>query len=609
MRRRANCRPSSVCQKRRATAPARRYHTPYGATEALPVAYDFRREVLEQTAERTRTGAGTCVGHAFPGVTIKIIEITDAPIATLSTARELPAGQIGEIIVQGPSVTRSYLRDRWPRPKPKSPTRPKTTIPTRAESRSGIAWGTSAISTTRGGSGTAAESRTSSTRAKGSLFTEPCEAIFNEHPRVSRSALVGVRTGPGRRSNSRDHCRARERQFPLRDADRQKFAAELRDLAAANPLTLDIHTVLFHRSLPVDVRHNSKINRERLRGRPTRCRAAGEAAAAARPAMNALVTGGAGFLGLYLTEQLVARGDRVRVLSRRSHPRLAELGVEWQEGDVRDPHAVDRACRNIDTVFHAAAIPGIWGPWKHFYETNTLGTLHVLDACRKDRVARLIYTSSPSVIYDGADHLNVDESHPYPSHYLCHYPHTKALAEKAVLAANGSDGLATVALRPHLIWGPRDTHLVPRLIERARSGRLRRVGDGNNLISMTYVENAAAAHLQAADALYPGSPPAGNAYFINELAAGQPLGLDRRAPGPRRPAARPQIDFGPSRLRRRGNLAKRSTGSAHFCRAADDAVPRPAAQRLALLPDRPCPARLRLQAPRDGRGGHAPPGA
>ncbi len=238
--------------------------------------------------------------------------------------------------------------------------------------------------------------------------------------------------------------------------------------------------------------------------------------------MNALVTGGAGFLGLYLTEQLVARGHRVRVISRRSHPRLAELGVEWQAGDIRNPADVERACRDVDTVFHVAAVPGIWGSWKHYYETNTLGTRHVLDACRRHHIARLIYTSSPSVIYDGLDHINVDESHPYPSRYLCHYPHTKALAEREVLAANGIGGLATVALRPHLVWGPRDSNLIPRLIARARSGRLRRVGRGDNLISMSYVENAAAAHLQAADALHPGAPSAGNAYFINER---QPVNL------------------------------------------------------------------------------------
>jgi nucleoside-diphosphate-sugar epimerase len=119
-------------------------------------------------------------------------------------------------------------------------------------------------------------------------------------------------------------------------------------------------------------------------------------------------------------------------------------------------------------------------------------------------------------VFDGRPHLDADESLPYPDSYLCHYPHSKAIAEREVLAANGQGGLATVALRPHLIWGPRDNHLIPRLIAKAKAGRLRRVGDGTNLISMSYVENAAAAHLQAADALAIGSLAAGRAYFINE---------------------------------------------------------------------------------------------
>jgi nucleoside-diphosphate-sugar epimerase len=166
-------------------------------------------------------------------------------------------------------------------------------------------------------------------------------------------------------------------------------------------------------------------------------------------------------------------------------------------------------------VFHVAAVSGIWGPWSHYHGINTVGTENVLAACHQNNVGRLIYTSSPSVIYDGRDHRNLDESAAYPASYLCHYPHSKALAERVVLAAN-APGLATAALRPHLIWGPRDNHLIPRLIDRARLGKLRRVGAGDNLISMSYVENAARAHLQAADLLAPGSPVAGQAYFINE---------------------------------------------------------------------------------------------
>lgn len=232
--------------------------------------------------------------------------------------------------------------------------------------------------------------------------------------------------------------------------------------------------------------------------------------------MQALVTGGGGFLGRYLVEQLLARGTSVRVFSRGHYPELARAGVDVRQGDIRDAGAISAAAQGMDAVFHVAAIPGIWGSWQTYYEINTLGTRHVIDACVQHGVPRLIYTSSPSVVYDGRPHLAADESLPYPQRYLCHYPHSKALAEQAVLAANGKRGLHTVALRPHLIWGPRDNHLIPRLMERARSGRLRRVGNGQNTVSTSYVENTAAAHLQAHDALLAGRPCAGRAYFINE---------------------------------------------------------------------------------------------
>jgi len=236
--------------------------------------------------------------------------------------------------------------------------------------------------------------------------------------------------------------------------------------------------------------------------------------------VNALVTGAGGFLGLYVVEQLAARGDRVRAFCRGDYPQLRALGVEIVRADLRHRPAVLDACRGIDCVFHVAGVAGIGFHWKHFYGINTLGTQHVVEGCRRHGVQRLVYTSSPSVTFDGTDQNGVDESVPYPTRWLCHYPHTKALAEQHVLAANGTDGLLCCALRPHLIWGPRDRHLIPRLLARARSGRLRRVGDGRNLIDMVYVENAVAAHLQAADALRPDSPVAGRAYFITQ---GEPV--------------------------------------------------------------------------------------
>ena len=231
--------------------------------------------------------------------------------------------------------------------------------------------------------------------------------------------------------------------------------------------------------------------------------------------MKALVTGGGGFLGLYIVEQLLADGFEVRSFSHSSYESLTKLKVEHVAGDLRDAAAVERACEGVDVVFHTAAVPGIWGSAEMFFGINTTGTENVIAACRKHHVPKLVYTSSPSVVFGGEAHINADESLPYPETWLAHYPASKAAAEQKVLAAS-DDSLSTCALRPHLIWGPRDTQLVPRLIRRAKAGRLRQIGDGANEISMAYVENVAAAHLQAAKALAPDSPVAGQAYFVNE---------------------------------------------------------------------------------------------
>jgi nucleoside-diphosphate-sugar epimerase len=236
--------------------------------------------------------------------------------------------------------------------------------------------------------------------------------------------------------------------------------------------------------------------------------------------MHYFVTGAGGFLGLYIVEQLVERGDQVRALVRSRHPRLDELGVECVRGDIRDAELVVGACRDAEAIIHAAGVAGIWGPWRHYHGINTIGTQNVIRGALEQGAGRLVYTSSPSVIFDGNDHCGIDETVPYPKRWMCHYQRSKALAEQAVLAANGQKDLRTCALRPHLIWGPRDRHLIPRLIDRARRGHLRRVGDGTNLIDMVYVENAARAHLQAADALTAGSPVCGRAYFITQ---GEPV--------------------------------------------------------------------------------------
>jgi len=227
-----------------------------------------------------------------------------------------------------------------------------------------------------------------------------------------------------------------------------------------------------------------------------------------------LVTGAGGFLGLAIARMLKARGHAVRSLSRQRYASLAELGVVQIEGDLADPKIVLRAVDGVDAVLHVAAKPGIWGRYSDYFQANVVGTDNVLAACQQSGVNRLVYTSSPSVVHTGADLSGVDESAPVPARFHAHYPATKALAEKAVLRANGPD-LATVALRPHLIWGLGDNHLLPRIAARARAGRLRLVGGGHKLIDTTYIDNAAAAHLNALDRLEPKAACAGRAYFIS----------------------------------------------------------------------------------------------
>ena len=233
--------------------------------------------------------------------------------------------------------------------------------------------------------------------------------------------------------------------------------------------------------------------------------------------MKALVTGANGFLGSYLVEQLLERGYEVRGLVRRVADEHKAIGdMEVFHGDLRDEGQVEDACEGVDVVFHAGAVSGIWGPWKHFHGINTMGTRHVVNGCLKHNVPRLVYTSSPSVTFNSDHQINVDETAPYPKEWLCHYPHSKALAEQHVLASNDPPHLMTCALRPHLIWGPRDRHLIPRLLQRARAKKLRRVGDGQNQVDHIYVENAALAHILAAEALEPKSPVCGSAYFISQ---------------------------------------------------------------------------------------------
>ena len=227
-----------------------------------------------------------------------------------------------------------------------------------------------------------------------------------------------------------------------------------------------------------------------------------------------LVTGGTGFLGRRLLERLLAEGRPVAVLGRTPEPELEQRGVRFIRASLDDPDAVRAACAGVETVFHVAAKVGVWGRYADFFRTNVLGTRALLEGCRAHGVRRLVYTSTPSVVYNGRDLAGADESLPLTTDCPSPYPLTKALAEREVLAAN-SPGLCTLALRPHLIWGIGDPHLVPRVLARARAGRLRIVGDGRNRVDLVHLENAVDAHLLAEQAL-------AQCHLIRDTSTGHP---------------------------------------------------------------------------------------
>jgi nucleoside-diphosphate-sugar epimerase len=238
--------------------------------------------------------------------------------------------------------------------------------------------------------------------------------------------------------------------------------------------------------------------------------------------MRALVTGASGFLGGALARRLREQGYAVVVLQRSPAPELEELGIAVRRGDLADPRAVRDAAAACDVVFHVAAKAGHWGAYHEYYASNVLGTQAVIDACLAHGIRRLVYTSTPSVVHAGGDLEGIDESAPIATHFRAHYPATKAEAERRVLAAN-SARLSTVALRPHLIWGPGDRHLLPRIVARAKAGRLRFVGPPGKRIDTTWIDNAVDAHLAAAERLVPGAAHAGRAYFISN---GEPIAAE-----------------------------------------------------------------------------------
>jgi len=229
--------------------------------------------------------------------------------------------------------------------------------------------------------------------------------------------------------------------------------------------------------------------------------------------VRVLVTGGGGFVGQAVCRALAARGDEVVAFQRGTGEALADTGVEIRRGDIREAGAVADAADGCAAVIHTAGKAGPWGDPAEYEAINVTGTEHVIAACRAQGIRRLVFTSSPSVVHGGGDIEGGDETLPYPERFGAAYPETKARAERAVMAADG-DTLNTVSLRPHLVWGPGDNHLLPRLVAKARKGPLRLPG-ADKRIDTVYIDNAAQAHLLALDALDRNPDCHGRTYFIS----------------------------------------------------------------------------------------------
>ena len=229
------------------------------------------------------------------------------------------------------------------------------------------------------------------------------------------------------------------------------------------------------------------------------------------------ITGGGGFLGKEIIRMLKKQTDIGEIISigRSPQPELIKNGVKAISVDIRDKNKIIELTKGIDFIFHTAAIASMWGSYKKFYDTNVKGTENIIEACQINDIPNLIYTSSPSVVSSNKNIENGSENIPYPTKYFAHYAQSKAIAEEKVLNA-GHSNLRTIALRPHLIWGPGDPHILPRLIQKAKQNKLIRIGDKTNKVDLTYITNAAFAHIKAAESLNTSSSISGKAYFISD---------------------------------------------------------------------------------------------
>jgi len=231
--------------------------------------------------------------------------------------------------------------------------------------------------------------------------------------------------------------------------------------------------------------------------------------------MKVLVTGAGGFLGTHIAKKLIEEGHEVVNLSRGTYKHLEEMGVKSFRGDLQEIDSIKPALEGIDAVIHTASKVAMWGKWDDFYKINVEGTQNLVKLCREKNINKIVYTSSPSVVFGDQSLEGVDESISYPDDSYSMYAKSKAIAEKWILE-QADNKLKVVSLRPHLIYGPGDQNLFPRLIEAAKKGKLKRVGDGTNKVDVIYVENAALAHLNALEKLESNPSINGKAYFLGQ---------------------------------------------------------------------------------------------
>ena len=232
--------------------------------------------------------------------------------------------------------------------------------------------------------------------------------------------------------------------------------------------------------------------------------------------MKIIVTGGGGFLGQHLVKRLVQIGHEVYSFSRKAYPELEKIGITCIQGDISKEEDVILAFQGKDFCFHVASYVSMWGKWSQFFDINVLGTKNVIKACKINQIQHMVYTSTPSVAFGDSSLENVTEKTPYPKKHLSDYARSKSMAERLVLSSN-SDDFSTLSLRPHLIFGPGDENLIPRVIDKAKNHKLKMIGDGENIVDVLYVENAVDAHILAFQKIQdPLSNVQGEAYFLGQ---------------------------------------------------------------------------------------------